>query len=313
MKQFNKLAISSRNRFLIRLGIFASLFILVTGLVGPWVVRSKLLYGFHFFIYGNMGKMVLFSALVFLLLTRGKLQDIKLEEYKKSSLLFIAASFGLIPVFFRLGNLLLQQPSFTANLPLSLLTHAVLLLITMLLVPGVFGVKFVQYFLTEFKKEVGVCIGLSIGFYFAIFRVWNLWPYLSDIVLAVVKWLFSLTFPLVRVGVNRRILVQDFAVSIDQACSGIESIFLFSALYVLIAVLDWKKFHKIKLLLLFVPALIGLFLVNILRVYILILIGVLISPQLALQLFHTYAGLVLFVIYFFLFWKVFYKKLLIKL
>ncbi len=312
MKQIQKLLESDSNKFLLRLGIFAALFILVTGLVGPWVVYSKLLYGFHFFIYGNMGKLVLFSVIVFLLLTRGKLQDIKLEKYQKVNVLFILASFALIPVFFRLGSILLQQSSFTANLPLSVLTHVTLLLITILLVPGVFGIKFVKYFLSEFKKEIGVCLGLSIGFYFAIFKVWNLWPYLSDMVLAAVKWLFSLTFPIVRTGVNRRILVQDFAVTIDQACSGIESIFLFSSLYLLIALLDWKKLNKTKLFLLFFPALAGLFLVNILRVYILILIGVVISPQLALQLFHTYAGLVLFVVYFFLFWKVFYKNLIIR-
>jgi exosortase/archaeosortase family protein len=57
----------------------------------------------------------------------------------------------------------------------------------------------------------------------------------------------------------------------------------------------------------FIPSSIGLFLVNILRVYLLIVIGASISPDLALTLFHTYAGIILFIIYFLLFWLTFYK------
>ena len=62
----------------------------------------------------------------------------------------------------------------------------------------------------------------------------------------------------------------------------------------------------------FIPASIGLFAINILRVYILILIGALFSRDLALGLFHTYAGLILFVLYFISFWKLFYAYLLDK-
>jgi exosortase/archaeosortase family protein len=64
-----------------------------------------------------------------------------------------------------------------------------------------------------------------------------------------------------------------------------------------------------KYLSLFPLAAVGLYLVNILRVYLLVLIGATISPKLAIQLFHTYAGMLLFIAYFFLFWTVFYRKI----
>jgi exosortase/archaeosortase family protein len=49
--------------------------------------------------------------------------------------------------------------------------------------------------------------------------------------------------------------------------------------------------------------------VNILRVYLIILAGVLISPEITVQLFHSYAGMLLFIAYFGVFWGIFYKKI----
>jgi exosortase/archaeosortase family protein len=87
----------------------------------------------------------------------------------------------------------------------------------------------------------------------------------------------------------------------------LDSLFLFSSLYLLIALLDFKEFNKIKLVIMAIPAVIGLYLVNILRVYLLIIIGAYISRDLSTKLFHTYLGMVLFIIFFFVFWKLFYS------
>lgn len=293
--------------FLFRLSLFSALFILITGILGPWIISTKLLYGFHFFIYPNMGKMVLFSAIAFIILTRNSIQQIKRVPYKGSNVLFLVGSLTLIPVFFTVAQLLLQQVSFTSNLLLSLGTHLVAVLIPLFLVLGVFSWDFIAYFIAKFKKEIGICFALSLFFYFAIFQVWKLWPFFSGIVLKSVAFLLSLhVSPVMEVG-YLTLFVEDFAVRIEQACSGLDSMFLFTSLYILIALVDWNKFNKKKLIGLYFLALIGLFAVNILRVYALILVGVYFNPQLTLKLFHTYLGMVLFMIYFFIFWFLFYK------
>lgn len=292
--------------FLTKLVIFLALFIVVSGIIGPPVIATKLLFKFYFFIYGNLGKMVLFSAITFILLTRDRLAKMRSFGWKKTNAIFILAGFLLLAPFYAAAQQLLRFNTFWDNVPLSLTAHAITILSPLLILVGVFGVEFCIYFVKQFKKEILICLAISIIFDIAIFQVWRLWPYLSAIVLHSVYGLFKLSFPVVYTFPPRTLLVQNFAVSIEESCSGIDSIFLFSTLYIMIAFLDWKVLNHKKLLLLFLPALIGLFFVNILRVYLLVLIGVVISPILALKLFHTYAGMLLFIIYFIVFWKLLY-------
>ena len=293
--------------FFVRLLISFAFFILVTGLIGPWVVSSKLLYGFSFYIYGNMGKLLIFSVASFFILAREKLNEVKMPPFKLANLGILACGLTLIPTFFVLANDLLKFGSFAEVPGLAVLTHLVLILATVLPFIAIFGPEFFVDFFKTFKKQVALCIALAIFLYFSIFEVWKLWGYLSDIVLWFADKTMSLFFPIVRVGNDRRILVQEFAVRIDQACSGIEGIYLFSCLYILIGIVDWKRFDHVKYLGMFVPALLGAFIMNVVRVNVLIVIGVLWSPKLALELFHTYAGLLIFVAYFMAFWAVGYK------
>jgi exosortase/archaeosortase family protein len=298
--------ITGQKPLLFKLLLFCALFILVTGVTGSWVVSNNLLYGFNFFIYGNLGKMVLVSIIIFGLLIRKKLKDLEKLPSAKTNVLYIILSFLLIPVFFFLGNNLLQYKSFATNLPLALITHATLILIPAFLLLGIFGFNFLNSFAKRFRREILICLSISIVYDIAIFYVWTLWPIFSDGVLQSVRFLLSLTSSNVQVIQPRTLVVNNFAVSIEQACSGLDSLFLFSSLYLLIAVLDFKEFNKKKLIGMIIPAAIGLYLINILRVYILVIIGAYVSTSLSVNLFHTYLGMVLFIIFFFVFWKLFY-------
>jgi exosortase/archaeosortase family protein len=292
---------------LLKFLLFAVLFIVASGITGSWVVSNNLLYGFNFFIYGNLGKMVLISIIVFGLLIRKRLKNLEDLPKPKTDTSLLILSFLFIPTFFLFGNSLLKFNSFSTNIPLSLLTHGILILIPSLLLLGVFGFKFLISFVKQFSKEILICLGIAIVYDVAIFQVWKLWPIFSDGVLQSVHFLLSLTSSSVKVVEPRIIIVNNFAVSIEQACSGLDSLFLFSSLYLLIALLDFKEFNKIKLVIMAIPAVIGLYLVNILRVYLLIIIGAYISRDLSTKLFHTYLGMVLFIIFFFVFWKLFYS------
>jgi len=275
-------------------------------------VPTRLLYGFHFFIYGNLGKMVLISALIFGFLIRERLAELAKLPKAKTQIPLIILSFILIPFFFMFAKMLLLEKAFTTNLSLSLLVHGILILIPAVLLLGIFSFKFITSFARRFWRELLACAVISIGFDVGIFQAWKLWPFFSGGVLASTKFLLSLTFPHVVHIPPYTLVVNSFAVSILQSCSGLDSLFMFTALYVLIGVLDYKKLNITKLLITYPFATLGMYLVNIIRVYLLILIGVLISPQLALNLFHTYAGMILFIIYFTLFWMKAYKWLLRK-
>ncbi|MGA3292205.1 MAG: archaeosortase/exosortase family protein [Candidatus Microgenomates bacterium] len=293
-------------RTLLSFLLFLVLFIFISGITGSWVVSTRLLYRFNFFIYGNLGKMVLTSIIVFGLLIRKRLKQLEKLPKIKTNIFYIVLSFILIPIFFLLGNTLLEQKFFNANILLSLATHGVLILIPTLLLLGIFGISFLVSFAKHFQKELLICLGISIGYDLAIFQVWKLWPIFSDGVLQSVRFLLSLTSSNVMVIQPRVLVVNKFAVSIEQACSGLDSLFIFSSLYLLITILDFKEFNKVKLICMAIPAAIGLYLVNILRVYLLVIIGAYISSDLAVNLFHTYLGMVLFIIFFFIFWKSFY-------
>lgn len=299
-------------RIIKRFLIFAILFIIVSGIIGSWLVPTRLLYGFHFFIYGNLGKMVLISSIIFGFLIHNRKKELKdLPDIKTNGGALIAP-IALVPMFFVAATTLIEEKSFTSNLPLSLITHILIITIPAMLLVGVYGSEFLKAFIKRFKKELFIGLGIAIAFDLAIFQVWKLWPIFSGGVLIAVKALLSLTFPNVLFIPPHAIAVNGFAVAIKEACSGLDSLFMFTGLYTLIGIVDRTKLNIRKMILLYPIAAIGMYLVNILRVYILILIGALISPKIAIGLFHTYAGMILFIVYFGIFWTLMYKRLLKK-
>jgi exosortase/archaeosortase family protein len=307
--------------------LFLLLFITTSGIIGSWVIGTRLLYGFYFFIYGNMGKMVIFSSIIFYLLTRERLKrgvstlyhhthsekrtqttiTKATQSYDKRNMFYLLFACILTGIFFPVAHRLLSYPSFFSNLPLSVFTHALVCIIPVLLALGIFGPTFLRHFIYHFRKELLICLTLSIIFYFAIFYVWNLWPLLSFLVLHIEYSLLTLSFKNVHIIPPLTLFLDNFGVEIEESCSGLDSLFLFTALYVFIGILDWKTFNHKKLFLMFIVSATGTFFVNILRIYLLLLAGVFISPTLTVQLFHTYLGMVLFIIYFVLFWKSTYE------
>jgi hypothetical protein len=77
---------------------------------------------------------------------------------------------------------------------------------------------------------------------------------------------------------------------------------MFAGLYLFIFLLDFKKMDKKAALIIFPIGLIGTYAFNILRIFLLYLTGVYISPEFAVGLFHQNIGWVLFIVYFFVFW-----------
>jgi exosortase/archaeosortase family protein len=148
---------------------------------------------------------------------------------------------------------------------------------------------------------------LACGFYLFLALVYGLWHVLAGVVLHSVRALLSAVGIHAVVLAPRTLLLNKFGIEIAQYCSGIESIALFAGLYTLIALTDFRRFNRKRLLLSLPIGLLLLFGVNILRVFILILCGYYINPHIAFSLFHTYAGMLLFVVYSAIFWKLSYN------
>lgn len=298
---------SNLKKLLIQLLVFFTLFIVISATIGSSIIGTKLLYSWYFFIYANMGKLLLYATIVFILLIRERIRTIKYFNFQKVQLFFLGIAVISYFLLFSLLKQLLALPTFTSNILLSITTHLVLIILVITLLLGVFGVPFLSYLLRRFKKELVICLGIAILFYGAIFYVWGFWQYLSGFVLSIEYLLFFSFYPTLHVIPPYTLSFPTFSIVIGESCSGLDSIFLFTALYAIIWIIEKKNLNWKKMALMFIPALIGTIIVNIIRVSLLILVGLFISPILAATLFHTYLGMLLFIIYFFIFWRLLYR------
>ncbi|KHO53798.1 MAG: hypothetical protein QT05_C0001G0020 [archaeon GW2011_AR13] len=290
-------------QFITKSVIFIFLFVFISVIIGQKIVSSSLLYGFKIFIYGGWGYISLFSILGFILLYRERLLKLKVYSFSKGNIFFLLISL-IATIGFYLLELNIQRlsPTFFSII----LVHLLFLSIFIFLIMGIFGVKFIMDFINKFKKELVYFLIFGIVVYSLMNFVWQLWPYLSLIVLKITNLLLSF-FGNTNIIGSDILVFEGFSAKIGEACSGIYSIFIFISLYLFAVILDWKKLNKTKAGLIFIPAIIGAFFVNILRVFLLFIFGAFVSHDLALGLYHSYTGMIFFLIYFAVFWSLSYN------
>lgn len=287
-----------------RVLLFIVAFVLISGLSGSWIIATrKLLFPFYFSIYGSAGKSLLFALATFLLLTKDAILTVSVGKWQKQNLFFLVLSLISLGTFFLFGTQLLSYKDFAQAPLLALAAHASLLAAGLFISLAVFGWTFLKEVSRRFWKETINSVALGVIFYFLFGVIFSLWPYLSNIVLIAVSALLRLTVGNVVIMPPLTIQLPQFAVTIGEYCSGIESLFLITTLYVLIGCVEIKRVHLARFIAAYFPLIIGMFCLNIVRVYVIILSGLWLSPEIAARLFHTYLGMILFMGYFFLFWK----------
>jgi len=181
---------------------------------------------------------------------------------------------------------------------------------------GIFGLNFIRYFLKEYKREILIFAAVSIGFFFLMLTFQNLWTIFSSTITQVLYWFFKIFYNDVGYSLSSSngpmLRLMSFSATIGKPCSGIDSLLLFTTLYLLIISLDYKRLKKPLTILFYFIGAAGMFLTNIIRIFLLFLVGVYISPTFAVGMFHTNIGWILFLIYFFIFYaiarKIIYKK-----
>ncbi len=128
------------------------------------------------------------------------------------------------------------------------------------------------------------------------------------------KWILApfFTVAMSTADFSPHIRVDSFSVFIGPPCSGVFSMILFTALFSFVYWLDNDKMNTKKTVTLYIIGLAGAFLLNLLRLVVLLSIGALWSPELALGLFHDNAGWILFAGYSFVYWWIAYPHLVDK-
>lgn len=290
-----------------RILLFVGLFVIVSGTLGPRIIDNGAVGRDGFEVYGWAGKALLFGLLAFILLTFRNKQALTLREFKVRQLLW------LLPLA---TSYLLANQGITHVLATQhssgwvVVAHVAIVATVVFCLLLSFGWSNMRLLYQQYRKNLLIAFLLGICFTVFLAGVYALWQVLATLVLHSVAWLIRLTGLHVSVMSPQILLLDKFGIAISKYCSGIDSIALFGGLYFLIGVLDWRKLDHTKYLMAFIPAVIVLFGVNILRVYGLIMAGYYINPHIAFSLFHTYAGMLLFILYAGIFWKLSYHRLL---
>lgn len=286
---------------------FVLFFVVISGLIGPKVISGGILFRDGFSIYGGIGKAAIFGIIAFVLLARHNKRRVTLEPWNsRLAMWFVVAVVFLALAWTGVSGLLAGDRTLM-NLGLA---HGGLLLSIVLIAVGCFGINNLGVIWRKYKREIIKSVVIGVAFYFFLLAVYALWQPLASIVLSGVTGLLNMS-GLPSMYVPPHTLVFDkFGITVAEFCSGIESIALFTGLYVIVGLLDWKRLNRSRYFIVFPLALLALFGLNILRVYALIMAGYYINAEIAFSLFHTYAGMVFFILYSIAFWGIFYKYLL---
>ncbi len=179
---------------------------------------------------------------------------------------------------------------------------------------AIFGIKTTKEIVKKAKIEL--LFSTVFAYLMYIFAIWiqNQWIYLSKIVTYSVYFLLKITFLNPTVGFLNPALpklgIGNFIVFIADTCSGVEGIGYFLIAYTLLIIFNWRKINHIKALFMYIPGIIGVFVFNIIRVYLILIVGAFISREFALNSFHTNIGIITFIIYFLIFWPLTGKYLM---
>lgn len=265
--------------FVIRLIVFFTLYTLIS------VFHADILFRVHLTTVSTAQPWLLFliyPILIFFVYLRwDKLK--KISNYKNSIIQTII--FGGIALALILTDTIYVIRVFGFNEILAY--YLPLLLGQMFLFLSIFNIKFIRTFSSE-----SVVIGLALGSYLTInILVENYWWFFSDTIMVALKWVIPLFSETAVVNPETYyITVNGFSVIVGPPCAGIYSLVTFALLF-LLSLFFLSRTKKIKYFSAAISLILGLisvFILNIIRVAIILLVGGFYSQELAINLFHEY-------------------------
>ncbi len=163
--------------------------------------------------------------------------------------------------------------------------------------------------LREYGKEVLLSLAFFFVLHLVFFLVHFFWLELSLPGLYLAKGMLEFSFgsAILKPDAIPVLGTQEFSVKIVQYCAGIESLILFVFLFFAGWLTDFFSLHRKKMLfaLLFGSALI--YLLSVLRLYIIVASGHLISTGFAVKFVHPISALFLFIAFFLAYWLLVFR------
>ena len=188
---------------------------------------------------------------------------------------------------------------------ITLIKYGFNIIFVVLLAFAVYNINFIKLFIKNYYKSIIFFTIILFLYYRLIGWFQDSWIFFSTIVGKILLYIFSIFFDNVVFYLSPSsgpvLGVNNFKVGISKVCSGIDSLLFFISLFAILVVLNWKELDKKRMAILFIPGVIGTFILNIIRVFLIILIAQK-YPNFAVDLFHTNAGWILFLGYFIAFW-----------
>lgn len=265
---------------------------------------------------------LLFGVVSFIIVSYKNLIKIPTFKFRKYQIIFMLLAVSMLFLHYLLKFLINQHTEYFLQATVFWGSIKILLTILFVVMLGisVFGLECIKYFLKKYRKGIILFVVLSIAFFFIMLLIQNLWTLFSGVVTKILFYVFSMFFDDVTYRPNTISLtmnggggpllgINNFKAIVGKPCSGIDSFLLFTSLYALIVMLDYKRLKKIPSIVAFTIGIIGMFLINVMRIFLLFIIGAFIDRDFAIGMFHSNIGWILFIIYFFIFWSIASKYL----
>ena len=288
---------------LIKSIVFVSLLALMQILIQPLSAATPLPDVFKPFSLIYLEDTILFVFAIFAAYNWKKLLDIKKYKLSISDLLFVPVGAFFVAAYYALKfSLNTSQFWFEHVAGFIALKYSLLALMVLSFFVAAFGKKMISSQYRIYKRQIPYLLGAALGYWMISSFIEGMWHVFSGTVAWLVYSLLKISYPAASLAPNAdgpAIVAGGFGARIGSLCSGIESMMLFSALFVIIIAVDFKKIDLKRAFIVFFPALAGVFLLNVVRIYLLFLVGINVSRDIAVGMFHTNAGYILFCAYFF--------------
>ncbi|MFH1947300.1 MAG: archaeosortase/exosortase family protein [Candidatus Magasanikbacteria bacterium] len=171
-----------------------------------------------------------------------------------------------------------------------------------------FWAIFNTVFLNRFFNEIMVIILAYIAFLAIEVTLINYWQYISYVIVWCTGKGLSPLGDILKINLDTfMVSLKDFTVYVDPVCAGLYSVvsFIFLFLIALLFASQRQKLNKTKTAIAIILGALVVFVLNIIRVMIIVIIGGFVSEKLAMDLFHEYlSAIFLLAIFIFYLYKV---------
>ena len=247
---------------------------------------------------------------IFIIYTFDKIKNINYyKQSLKETLIFLYLSFVFYGIYFIMSYLLNMLFVILYVKFLIIARFFILMLAAIFLALAIFNLQTIK----KFSKEITITSSISFLSFMLIMIIRNNWHFFSSLIVKITAFILGLKFDNVYYNLNGDPLlyVNGFSAIVGAACSGIDSMSMFTGLFVLMYFLDYAKINKKKLLPIFAVGLSGMYLMSVIRIAVLFYVGTF-NRELALTLFHENLGWVLFIAYFMLYMFILHPLMYIK-